>query len=141
MMAKTIKEKIKEKAKAVKETVKGKAKPKEKEPKSFGNKRNRITEEHRQWTIERYRKGWANGYSDPKVKIFPTSAFAYHKVEVVFWQTDADERIAAAKIAKNAGVSSRMAFKYISELRRLGLRHEGATKAGRWVFAGKGDAK
>jgi len=64
----------------------------EKEPKSFGNKRNRITEEHRQWTIERYRKGWAEGYSDPKVKIFPTSAFAYHKVEVVFWQTDADEK-------------------------------------------------
>ena len=64
----------------------------EKEPKSFGNKRNRITEDHRAWTIERYRKGWANGYSDPKVKIFPISAFAYHKVEVVFWQTDAEER-------------------------------------------------
>ena len=64
----------------------------EKEPKSFGNKRNRITEEHRQWTIERYRNGWAKDYGDPKVKIFPNSAFAYHKVEVVFWQTDADEK-------------------------------------------------
>lgn len=64
----------------------------EKEPKSFGNKRNRITEAHRAWTIERYRDGWRAGYDDPKVKIFPTSAFAYHKVEVVFWQTDAEDR-------------------------------------------------
>ncbi len=32
------------------------------------------------------------GYEDPKVKIFPTSAFVYHKVEVVFWQTDAEDR-------------------------------------------------
>ena len=64
----------------------------EKEPKSFGNKRKRITDENRAWTVERYRKGWAKGFSDPKVKVFPTTAFAYHKVEVVFWQTDADEK-------------------------------------------------
>ena len=30
----------------------------EKEPKSFGNKRNRMTDAHRQWIEERYRKGW-----------------------------------------------------------------------------------
>lgn len=64
----------------------------EKEPKSFGNKRNRITEANRVWTIERYRKGWSKDSADPKVKVFPTTAFAYHKVEVVFWQTDADEK-------------------------------------------------
>lgn len=64
----------------------------EKEPNSFGNKRNRITEANRAWTIERYRKGWSKDSADPKVKVFPTTAFAYHKVEVVFWQTDADEK-------------------------------------------------
>ena len=31
----------------------------EKEPKSFGNKRNRMTEAHRRWIEERYHKGWA----------------------------------------------------------------------------------
>ena len=60
----------------------------EKEPKSFGNKRNRITDAHRAWIEERYRKGWAKGYADEQVKIFPREDFAYHKVSVVFWQTD-----------------------------------------------------
>src|SRR5207302_9315579 len=60
----------------------------EKEPKSFGNKRNRITEAHRQWIEERYRDGWAKSYADEHVKIFPREDFAYHKVSVVFWQTD-----------------------------------------------------
>ena len=60
----------------------------EKEPKSFGNKRNRITDAHRAWIEERYTKGWAKGYADEKVKIFPREDFAYHKVSVVFWQTD-----------------------------------------------------
>lgn len=64
----------------------------EKEPKAFGNKRNRITEAHRQWIESRYRDGWKPGYSDPQVKIFRNDAevkdFAYHKVSVVFWQTD-----------------------------------------------------
>ena len=60
----------------------------EKEPKSFGNKRNRITEAHRQWIEQRYREGWAKGYADEQVKLFNTTDFAYHKVKVVFWQTD-----------------------------------------------------
>ena len=60
----------------------------EKEPKSFGNKRHRITDAHRAWIEERYTKGWAKGYADEQVKIFPREDFAYHKVSVVFWQTD-----------------------------------------------------
>ena len=32
-----------------------------KEPKSFGNKRNRITDGHRGWIEERYRDGWVEG--------------------------------------------------------------------------------
>jgi type I restriction enzyme M protein len=64
----------------------------EKEPKSFGNKRNRMTDAHRQWIEERYRDGWKAGYSDPQVKLFRNTQtekdFAYHKVSVVFWQTD-----------------------------------------------------
>jgi type I restriction enzyme M protein len=60
----------------------------EKEPKSFGNKRNRSTDSHRAWIEERYRKGWSKGYADECVKIFQRSDFAYHKVSVVFWQLD-----------------------------------------------------
>jgi type I restriction enzyme M protein len=60
----------------------------EKEPKSFGNKRNRSTDAHRAWIEERYRDGWALGYTDEQVKLFDTRDFAYHKVSVVFWQTD-----------------------------------------------------
>ncbi|HUY33374.1 MAG TPA: class I SAM-dependent DNA methyltransferase [Pirellulales bacterium] len=60
----------------------------EKEPKSFGNKRNRMTDAHRDWIEERYQKGWANGFADEQVKIFEREDFAYHKVSVVFWQTD-----------------------------------------------------
>jgi len=60
----------------------------EKEPKSFGNKRNRMTDTHRQWIEQRYREGWVKGYADEQVKLFNTTDFAYHKVKVVFWQTD-----------------------------------------------------
>ena len=60
----------------------------EKEPKSFGNKRQRITDAHRAWIEERYTKGWAKGFADEQVKIFRREEFAYHKVSVVFWQTD-----------------------------------------------------
>ncbi len=60
----------------------------EKEPKSFGNKRNRITDAHRAWIEDRYRDGWKNGYADDQVKIFRREDFAYHKVSVVFWQFD-----------------------------------------------------
>jgi type I restriction enzyme M protein len=60
----------------------------EKEPKSFGNKRNRMIDAHRQWIEERYRKGWESGFDDEHVKIFREKDFAFHKVKVVFWQTD-----------------------------------------------------
>ena len=60
----------------------------EKEPKSFGNKRNRITDAHRAWIEERYRQGWEDGFADEQVKIFRREDFAYHKVSVVFWQYD-----------------------------------------------------
>jgi len=60
----------------------------EKEPKSFGNKRNRMTDAHRQWIEQCYREGWAKDYADEQVKLFNTTDFAYHKVKVVFWQTD-----------------------------------------------------
>jgi type I restriction enzyme M protein len=64
----------------------------EKEPKSFGNKRNRITDEHRAWIKQRYRDGWKKGYVDEQVKIFQREDFAYHKVSVVFWQFDEQDK-------------------------------------------------
>ncbi len=64
----------------------------EKEPKSFGSKRNRMTDAHRDWIKERYCGGWKKGYADAYVKIFrdmkSEKDFAYHKVRVVFWQCD-----------------------------------------------------
>ena len=63
----------------------------EKEPKSFGNKRNRITDAHRQWIETHYQKGWSKDYNDECVKIFQTLDFAFHKVNVVFWQTDEND--------------------------------------------------
>ena len=68
----------------------------EKEPKSFGNKRNRMTDVHRAWIEERYRDGWKKDYADEHVKIFRNTKtekdFAYHKVGVVFWQFDEHDR-------------------------------------------------
>lgn len=64
----------------------------EKEPKSFGNKRNRMTDLHRAEIRERYRDGWKAGYADDQVKIFRSEAFAYHKVSVVFWQFDGHDQ-------------------------------------------------
>ena len=64
----------------------------EKEPKAFASKRNRMTDAHREWIEERCLNGWSKDYSDPHVKVFKNTktekAFAYHKVDVVFWQTD-----------------------------------------------------
>ncbi|MFH1039542.1 MAG: class I SAM-dependent DNA methyltransferase [PVC group bacterium] len=64
----------------------------EKEPKSFGNKRNRITDAHRAWIEERYRDGWKKGFADEQVKIFRRENFAYHKISVVFWQFDENDQ-------------------------------------------------
>src|SRR5262249_5896997 len=51
-------------------------------------KRHRISDDHRRWIEDRYRDGWAKGYADEHIKIFQRKDFAYHKVNVVFWQTD-----------------------------------------------------
>jgi type I restriction enzyme M protein len=64
----------------------------EKEPKAFGNKRNRMTDAHRQWIERHYHNGWELAYDDPNVKLFKTDDFAFHKVKVVFWQTDAHDQ-------------------------------------------------
>ncbi len=64
----------------------------EKEPKSFGYKRNRITDDHRAWIEKQYNHGWDDGYDNENVKIFKTTDFAYHKVAVTFWQTDENDR-------------------------------------------------
>jgi len=63
----------------------------DKEPKSFGNKRNRILNTHRTWIEEHYRDGWAEDYEDECVKLFTKEDFAFHKVRVVFWQTDEND--------------------------------------------------
>jgi type I restriction enzyme M protein len=64
----------------------------EKEPKSFGNKRNRMTDAHRAWIEKQYRDGWQNGYANEYVKIFRYEDFSYHKVSVVFWQFDENDK-------------------------------------------------
>ncbi len=64
----------------------------EKEPKSFGNKRNRMTDAHRTWVNDAYNQNWESG--QPNIKLFSAQDFAYHKVSVVFWQTDEDDQTA-----------------------------------------------
>ncbi len=64
----------------------------EKEPKAFASKRNRMTDAHRAWVEERYFDGWAGNYADDHVKLFRREDFAYHKVSVVFWQTDENDK-------------------------------------------------
>ncbi len=64
----------------------------EKEPKAFGNKRNRMTDAHRRRIEELYHRAFDTGYEDENLKVFRTSDFAYHKVDVVFWQTDENDR-------------------------------------------------
>lgn len=64
----------------------------EKEPKSFGNKRNRITDIHRQWIETHYHDGWRDDYCSDEVKLFRTTDFAFHKVSVVFWQFNENDQ-------------------------------------------------
>ena len=93
----------------------------EKEPKSFGNKRNRITDVHRSWIQERYRDGWREGHNDEDVKLFRTTDFAYHRVSVVFWQTDEhDQPATVTEPYDNAFTAANIAKEqefYASELR------------------------
>ncbi|GAB4054882.1 class I SAM-dependent DNA methyltransferase [Spirosoma litoris] len=58
----------------------------EKEPKSFGNKRHRISDAHRAAIMADFR---ANKESDT-VKTFRTTDFAFHKVSVTYWLQDED---------------------------------------------------
>ncbi len=64
----------------------------DKEPKSFGNKRNRILDRHRQQIVKLYRNNGTDDMQDDLVKIFKNKDFAFHKVSVVFWQTDENDR-------------------------------------------------
>lgn len=56
----------------------------EKEAKSFGNKRNKITDEHRKWITQTF----VNYQATKESKLFHTTDFYYHKVKIVFWQQD-----------------------------------------------------
>jgi len=92
----------------------------EKEPKSFGNKRNRMTDIHRQWIEARYHKGWKPGFDDEQVKLFHAKDFAFHKVKVVFWQTDEHDQPAIVtepyeKAFTTANLGKELAF-YGSDL-------------------------
>jgi type I restriction enzyme M protein len=92
----------------------------EKEPKSFGNKRNRMADAHRQWIEERYHKGWKPDFTDEDVKLFRKEDFAFHKVNVVFWQSDENDQPATItepyeKAFTAANLAKEQAF-YESEL-------------------------
>ncbi|MFC1788979.1 N-6 DNA methylase [Thermodesulfobacteriota bacterium] len=63
----------------------------DKEPKSFGNKRNRILDRHRREIVELYLSKETDDQQNDHVKIFKNKDFAYHKVSVVFWQTDEND--------------------------------------------------
>ncbi|HRJ53714.1 MAG TPA: class I SAM-dependent DNA methyltransferase [Candidatus Thiothrix moscowensis] len=99
----------------------------EKEPKSFGNKRNRITDTHRLWVEKRYRADW-DSINDQQVKVFRTTDFAYHKVAVVFWQTDENDQPAVVtepyeKVFSAANIKKEQAF-YNSDIGfRIRLTH------------------
>src|SRR5882724_6464613 len=105
----------------------------EKEPKAFGNKRNRIIDIHRTWIEERYRDGWGRDYTDGHVKIFRHEDFAYHKVSVVFWQTDEHDQPAVVtepydKIFTIANIKKELEF-YDSDLTfRVRVRSKGREK-------------
>ncbi len=105
----------------------------EKEPKAFASKRNRMTDAHRQWIETRYRDGWAKGYAAEQVKIFRREDFAYHKVGVVFWQTDEHDQPAIItepyeKTFTAANVAKELAF-YASELTfRVRVKADGKEK-------------
>ncbi|MCX6910883.1 MAG: class I SAM-dependent DNA methyltransferase [Verrucomicrobia bacterium] len=117
----------------------------EKEPKAFANKRNRMTDAHHQWIEERYRDGWAKGYADEHVKIFRREDFAYHKVSVVFWQTDEHDQPAIVtepyeKAFTAANVRKEQEF-YVSDLRfRARVKADGAEKTVELAISKKDDA-
>jgi type I restriction enzyme M protein len=46
-----------------------------------------MADNHRDWVKQAYQEHWHNT-DHAKIKLFKPSDFAYHKVSVVFWQTD-----------------------------------------------------
>jgi len=117
----------------------------EKEPKSFGNKRNRITDSHRAWIEERYRNGWKKDFTDDQIKIFRRADFAYHKVNVVFWQFDENDQPAMItepyeKTFSAANLKKEQEF-YESDLTfRIRLKNDGVEKTETLTLAVKDDA-
>ena len=121
----------------------------EKEPKAFASKRNRMTDAHREWIEERYRDGWAKGYADEHVKIFRNNTkekdFAYHKVSVVFWQSDEQDKPAILtepyeKSFTAANVKKELEF-YASDLTfRVGVKEESGEKTITVALKPKDDA-
>jgi type I restriction enzyme M protein len=105
----------------------------EKEPKAFASKRNRMTDAHRKWIETRYRDGWAKNFADEQVKIFRREDFAYHKVSVVFWQTDEQDKPAIVtepyeKTFTAANVAKELEF-HASELTfRVRVKSDGKEK-------------
>lgn len=91
----------------------------EKEPKSFGNKRNRMSDGHRRWVQDAYRNHWQT-VDNAKIKLFKPKDFAFHKIGVVFWQTNQNEQPAYIrepfeKTLTSAVIKKEQAF-YDSEL-------------------------
>jgi len=117
----------------------------EKEPKSFGNKRNRITDSHRGWIEERYRDGWKQGYVDEQVKLFRHEDFAYHKVSVVFWQFDEHDKPAIItepyeRTFTVANLKKEQEF-YDSDLTfRIGMKTREGEKTETMLLTSKNDA-
>jgi type I restriction enzyme M protein len=117
----------------------------EKEPKAFANKRNRMIDAHRAWIEKRYRDGWNNGYSDEQAKLFRREEFAYHKVRVVFWQTDEHDQPAIVtepyeKAFTAANLKKEQEF-HESELAfRIRLKAEKAEKTEMLVLTPKDNA-
>lgn len=58
------------------------------EPKSMGQKRHRLDENHRKWIVDSFNQR----NEDSRCKIFHYRDFAFHKVQVVFWQTDENDQ-------------------------------------------------
>lgn len=85
----------------------------EKEPKSFGNKRKRMTQTHR----SNIHKMYDDFDKCENNKIFDTKDFAYHKVAVTFWQTDENEK-QAYKTSKFEKALNSANFKVIQEYYR-----------------------
>ena len=83
----------------------------EKEPKAFGNKRNRLSDEHRHWIHEKF-SVWQ---ADSDCKKFSTKDFAFHKVKIVYWQADEQDqpmwiREPLPSQLNNANISKQLAF-------------------------------